>query len=324
MTQSTPGGPAPHVAILVPTPLLVVEVTPPMSPRDRSPQESDIHLHPGGQGLWVARMARALGARVIVAGPFGGELGPVIAEIVRAHGMEVHPVPYGRGNGGYVYDLRAGGRLTSAHMPPPELSRHEVDDLYGTALVDALEADVFVVTGAEPADVLGEGIYRRLVHDVRAGGGHVVADLSGRAAIAAVEAGVDVLKISHEEMVEAGLATGDTTEALAVGAADLVRRGAGAVVVSRAQEPTLLVDATGAHEVQGPPVAPLEPRGAGDSMTAGIAVGIARGDRLVDAVRLGTSAGSLNVARHGLGTGWGEAIERFAGMVRADRREAGQ
>lgn len=324
MTQSPHDESVPHVAVLVPTPLLVVEVTPPMSPRDRSPEEADVHLHPGGQGLWVGRMARELGARVTVAGPFGGELGPVVAEIIRGHGMEVHPVPYARGNGGYVYDLRTGDRLTSAHMPPSDLSRHEVDDLFATALVDALEADVLVVTGSEPADVLGEDFYRRLVQDVRAGGGHVVADLSGAAAVAAVEGGVDVLKISHEEMVEAGIAAEDGVDALVSGARDLLSRGAGAVVVSRAEEGTLLVDADGAHEVQGPPVSPLEPRGAGDSMTAGIAVGIARGQSLVDAVRLGTSAGSLNVARHGLGTGHGDAIERFAAMVRTGRSEAGR
>lgn len=319
MPQHSPGGAPPRVAILVPTPLLVVEVTPPSAYRDRSPHESDIHLHPGGQGLWVARMALSLGARVTVCGPFGGELGPVIADMVRGQGIEVHPVPYMVGNGAYVYDLRSAGRTVWAHMPPPELSRHEVDDLYGSALVDALETDVFVVTGAEPADVVADGFFGRLVRDARAGGAHVVADLSGGAALAAVDAGVDVLKMSHEEMVAGALSPDDSAEELASAAARLVSRGAGAVVVSRADEPALVVDATGILEIQGPRIAPLEPRGAGDSMTAGIAVGLARGTSLVEAVRLGASAGALNVARHGLGTGRRDTIERFARLVRVRR-----
>lgn len=321
MTQHSPGSAPPRIAILVPTPLLVVEVTPPYAHRDRSAQESDIHLHPGGQGLWVARMAVSLGARVTVCGPFGGELGPAIVEMVRGQGMEVHPVPYMIGNGAYVYDLRTGNRTTWAHMPPPELSRHEIDDLYGTALVDALEADVFVMTGCEPADVVTGAFFGRLVRDVRAGGGRVVADLSGAAALATVDAGVDVLKISHEEMLAAELAPDDSLEALTSAASVLVSRGAGAVVVSRADEPALLVDAAAIAEVHGPRIAPLEHRGAGDSMTAGIAVGLARGESLIEAVRLGAAAGSLNVARHGLGTGRRDTIERFAQLIRVSHPE---
>lgn len=315
MTQPSQGS-APRVAILVPTPLLVVEVTAPIARRGRSEQESDIHLHPGGQGLWVARMAVSLGAAVTVCGPFGGEMGPALQTLVAGLGMEVRGVPYTTGNGAYVYDLRGEKRSTWAHMPPPELSRHELDDLYGLALVEALDADVFVVTGAEPPDVTGDEFYGRLVHDVRAGGGRVVADLSGGAARAAVEGGVDVIKISHEEMIEAGVARDDSKEALAAGAHELMAAGAGAVVVSRASDPVMVVQDEQVLELQGPPVTPMEHRGAGDSMTAGIAVGLARGLSLVEAVRLGTSAGTLNVTRRGLGTGRRDTIERFARRVR--------
>ena len=50
-------------------------------------------------------------------------------------------------------------------------------------------------------------------------------------------------------------------------------------------------------------------------MTAGISVGLARGLDLVDAVALGASAGALNVARRGLGTGNRTTIEKFARQI---------
>jgi 1-phosphofructokinase len=50
-------------------------------------------------------------------------------------------------------------------------------------------------------------------------------------------------------------------------------------------------------------------------MTAGLAVGVARGDGLSAAARLGAAAGALNVTRRGLGTGEREEIERLATHV---------
>ncbi len=318
------GDGAPRITILSPTPLLMVEITEPFTVLGRSRREADIHLHPGGQGLWVARMAASLGARVSVCGPFGGELGPVIVAMLTELGMTVHSVPYHTGNGGYVHDLRGPDREVVAHMPPPVLTRHELDDLYGTVLVEALDSDVLVVTGNEPADVVPASFYGRLVRDVRASEVPVVADLSGDAALAAASAGVDLLKMSHEEVTAAGLAADDSVPALVEGARDLLARGVGAVMVSRAGEPALLVEAGAVSEISSPRVTPVDHRGAGDSMTAGMAVGLARGLALAEAARLGASAGSLNVTRHGLGTGRRTTVERFARRIAVRRRELPQ
>lgn len=311
MTETRPG-PKPRISILVPTPLLITEITEPAAHRNRSSHESDVHMHPGGQGLWVARMAGSLGADVSVSGPFGGELGSLIRTMLDGLGMQVNAVRYGYGNGGYVYDLRGEDRETVAHMPPPELSRHELDDLYGTAFVDALASDVLTVTGAEPGDVVPASFFGRLIRDTRDAGTTVVADLSGKPALAAVAANVDVLKISHEEVRDLELVTEDTAEALVSAGHMLLERGAGAVVISRAKDPALLVEKDSVREVSAPSITPLDHRWAGDSMTAGISVGLARGLELVQAVALGASAGALNVARRGLGTGNRTTIEKFA------------
>ena len=314
MTETRPG-PKPRISILVPTPLLITEITEPAAHRNRSSHESDVHMHPGGQGLWVARMAGSLGADVSVSGPFGGELGSLIRTMLDGLGMQVNAVRYGYGNGGYVYDLRGEDRETVAHMPPPELSRHELDDLYGTAFVDALASDVLTVTGAEPGDVVPASFFGRLIRDTRDAGTTVVADLSGKPALAAVAANVDVLKISHEEVLDLELVAEDTAEALVSAGHMLLERGAGAVVISRAKDPALLVEKDSVREVSAPSITPLDHRGAGDSMTAGISVGLARGLDLVDAVALGASAGALNVARRGLGTGNRTTIEKFARAI---------
>ena len=305
----------PRICVLAPTPLLVVEIADSQAIPGRTTSQADIHLHPGGQGLWVARMAVSLGADVTVCGPFGGEIGPLVAQMLTTEKLTIHGVTYNGGNGAYIHDLRGEDRETVAHMPPFALNRHELDDLYGTLLVDALEADVLVVTGAEPADVLPASFFGRIVRDLRSAGRAVVADLSGEAAVAAAKAGPTVLKMSHEEILAAGLAADPEPTSLLAAARALVDQGVGAMVVSRAQEPALLVTADGAHLAEGPVMTPLDHRGAGDSMTAGIAVGLGRGLDIADAVRLGAAAGALNVTRRGLGTGRKDQIERFAQRI---------
>lgn len=301
----------PRVCVLAPTPLLTVTIEPPTSEESHP----EVHVHAGGQGLWVGRMAVSLGAEVVVCGPFGGETGTVLAHLAEVERLRVRPTAYAGGNGAYVHDRRDGDRREIAETPPHPLDRHELDDLYGTVLVEAMDADITVLTGADPPRILPAAVVGRLARDLRAAGQTVVADLSGRAAAAFADAGGAVLKISHEELLDGGFADSDSLEDLRDGARRLVERGLEAVVVSRAGEPVLIVTAKEVREVSPPPITVVDHRGAGDSMTAGIAVGLGRGLTLAEAVRLGAAAGALNVTRRGLGTGRREQIERFARRV---------
>jgi 1-phosphofructokinase len=56
----------------------------------------------------------------------------------------------------------------------------------------------------------------------------------------------------------------------------------------------------------------MEPRGAGDSLTAGMTACLAKGDPSETALRIGAACGALNVVRHGLGTGGATAVEILA------------
>lgn len=301
---------SPRVCVLAPTPILTLTIE-----SGSADQDTELHVHPGGQGLWVARMAYSLGADVVLCGPFGGETGTVLAHLAEKENLRVRAVGTAGSNGAYLHDRRGGQREELAFMAPSRLDRHEVDDLYGTVLVEALDADVCVITGTYPATVLPGSFFGRLVGDLRAAGIKTVADLSGDAARQAARSGVDVLKMSHTELVEADLATGDSLPELELGARTLIDAGVRAVMVSRAADPALLVTAAHVREVVAPSVTTVDHRGAGDSMTAGIAVAVGRGLGIAEAARLGAAAGALNVTRRGLGTGHREQIERFAEQI---------
>ncbi|WP_229688630.1 1-phosphofructokinase family hexose kinase [Micromonospora yangpuensis] len=299
-----------RVMVFAPAPLLTVTL-------EQQADAVELHLHPGGQGVWQARMITALGTPVTLCVALGGEVGGTLRKLLADEDVTVRAVERQAGSGWYVHDRRDGSRSEIADDPGTPMVRHEIDELYTVTLTEGLRAPVSILSGPAAPDVVDPDIYRRLATDLSANGGTVVADLSGAYLSAVVEGGVAVLKVSHEELLDDGLAEDDSVEALLAAGRRLQQQGAASVLISRAGEPALaLLDGGKELLVHAPPLELAEHRGAGDSMTAGVASVLARGGDLQEAVRIGAAAGALNVTRHGLGTGRAEAVRELAERVR--------
>jgi 1-phosphofructokinase len=294
----------PRALVFSPSPLLTVTV-------EHVREGGEVHLHPGGQGFWIARMMAELGVWVRVCGTFGGETGSVVRRLMEDSGVDVHCVDAAGGNGAYVHDRRDGRRHVVAEMRPAPLSRHELDQLYGAALLDGLEADVCVLGGPPSEDVLPADVYRRLSTDLSANGRPVVADLAGEPLRAVLAGRLTALKVSSDDLQRDGYIDHDTAEEVLAAMPGFTGNGTHATVVSRAAEPVLALIDDHLFEVQAPAVEALDTSGAGDALTAGLAVELARGGSVVDGLRLGAAAGRLNVTRRGLGTGSRAEIERL-------------
>lgn len=286
------------VAVFAPAPVLTVTV-------ESGAEGSDVHVHAGGQGSWVANMVTVLGARALLCAPFGGDTGTVLLSLLTGDRLDVRRVDSEGSNGCRIEDRRGGEISRLAEMPGAVLNRHELDDLYDQTLTAAIEAGVAVLTGPAGRPVVDADIYRRLAADLTSLGVLVVADLSGDPLEAAVAGGVAVLKVSDEDLA------GKDPVAAAETWWDLVDR---AVVLTRGPEPALIMsDEVAVIEL--PTLETLDHRGAGDSLTAGVAVGLARDLSLYDAIRLGAAAGAVNVTRHGLASGRLDTIEKMAEQV---------
>jgi 1-phosphofructokinase len=263
-------------------------------------------------------MAARLGTEVTLCCALGGEPGRVLQGLMETEPLVLRVADAGAPNGVYVHDRRGGERHTIVSVDSRPLTRHGADELYGIALGAALDADVTLITGTQPDDVLEADIYRRLASDLRNNGKLVLADLTGAPLKAVLRGGVDLLKLSSEELVEEGYASSDELAQAVAGGGRLQRAGANCVLISRGSNPAILLE-HGADpsicELAVPVFEPLDHRGAGDSMFAATGVGLARSMHLRDAVRLGMAAGALNVTRRGLGTGTRKEIESLAARV---------
>jgi 1-phosphofructokinase len=224
----------------------------------------------------------------------------------------------------YIDDRRDGDRERVATRHTDLLSRHELDDLYGRALTAGLSAEATVLCGTGEAERLPADLYRRLAADLRANGVVVVADLSGSFAEAALRGGLDVLKINADEAGELGEGGSTGGSDLVDLARRLVDRGADRVVLSRGGEPAYAVDREAAVELLAPRLEAADYRGAGDSMTAALAAGLAAGDRWEAVLVRATAAGAANVTRHGLGTAWASEVDALEPLVQLTAIKPGQ
>lgn len=302
-------GAQPTVMVFAPSPILTITID------EHATGTPEVHLHAGSQGFWVARMVARLQLPVTLCAPFGNDTGRVLSTLIEAEGVSVRAVDMHGANGAYVHDRRGGERTELAQSPTAEMTRHEVDDLYGAALMTGFGSRVTVLTGPTPGTTFSADFYRRLAIDVRTNGGKVVADLSGEYLMSALEGGVDVLKISHEELIEEGFATGNSPAEIYEGIRALTEAGAVNVLVSRAADPAIAWVDNAMVEIVAPQLEPNEFRGSGDSMTAGLASGLALGLEIHRSLKLAAAAGALNVTRSGLGTGHRDEIEQLSQAI---------
>ena len=259
--------------MFAPSPLLTVTIEP-------GATRPEVHLHPGGQGYWAARLAATLGADVVLCCALGGEPGRVLRGLIDEDPLTLRAADAGTPNGVYVHDRRSGTRVEVVSVESRPLGRHAADELYGIALGAGLDADVTMVTGCQPDDVIDAELYRRLVGDLRANGKCVIADLTGPPLRATLEGGVELLKLSEVELINEGYSATDASAEVIAGARRLHAQGAGHVLVSRGSAPALLIGGmlSAPVELVPPAFESLDERGAGDSMFAATGVGLAPGD----------------------------------------------
>ena len=297
------------LCVFAPSPLLTVTVEHDVHEHDQ------LHVHVGGQGIWIARMVRTLGMRPHLCGAFGGETGQVARFLAELEDLDVRDIPSEAWNGGYVHDRRGGDRIELVDVPPSHLSRHEVDELYSVTMAAALSTGTCILAGSHVKEVIPDDVYVRLAADLRSAGVEVVADLSGSSLKAVLEGEPSLVKVSDEELERDDWADSREQDDVLRAIERLHDAGARGVVVSRGAEATIASIKGMRFEIGAPSVVVVDGRGGGDAMTGALGVATARAMPVLDGLRLAAAAGAATIVRRGLATGAREVIEAMAPLV---------
>jgi 1-phosphofructokinase len=295
--------------VFAPHPLLTVTL------EREGPDREGVHFAAGGQGVWVARTAGALGAVPALCGFIGGESGDLLRGLLDRLPGKRCLVATTTASGCHVSDRRSGKIevLSIALSDPP--SRHELDDLFSLACSEAIACGWLAVTNPLPADSLPLELYRDLVADVRANGCRTLVDLSTPRVELALEAEPDLVKLNDWELAEI---VNDSVSgpALQPAAERLRDRGARSVIVTRGEQPALVLHDENAWWLEPPRFARGFREGCGDAMLGGIAAAWSAGASFEQSLLTGAAAGAANFLRHGIGGASREVIDDLAQHVK--------
>lgn len=256
---------------------------------------------PGGGGVNVSRAVLALGGQTRALVALGGSTGARLAALLRADGVEaeIFDLPDETRESLNITDASNGAQYRFI-LPGP---------LWDAGLENAMLAQCRAALGAGVVCVLSgsqpPGVSERFAIDLARAAGEtgarLIVDTSGAALsrlASAPERGAApaVLRMNQSEAEAMSGRSFETLAAMAAHARALVDAGvAECIIIARGAEGSVLATAGGIWHAAPPKVEVLSAVGAGDSFTAGLALGMARGLDWPQALELGTAAAAAAV-----------------------------
>ncbi len=254
---------------------------------------------PGGGGINVARAVHTLGGDAVAIFPAGGAAGEMIRHLLDEEGVSYDAIGIaGFTRESLAIEERASGNQFRFILPGPEISERDRRRCLDQLALRAADASYIVASGSLPLGV-PDDFYAQVAALAKSLGKRLVLDTSGAALRMA--GGVYMLKPSLRELEDLVGRLIRTEREQENAACEVIEQGRSEIVVlSLGAEGALLATADGCARFAAIAVEARSSIGAGDSMLAGIVLGLCRGLPVREAVRFGMAAGAA--ALFGAGT----------------------
>ena len=253
---------------------------------------------PGGKGANPAVAAARLGARVAMVGCVGGDdFGRRLTDGLRQDGVDVTHVRVDAesASGTALITVDPQGQNTIVVAPGGNRRLTPEDVARAEALI--AESSVLLVQLEVPMDAVLAAARLAYARGVR-----VVLDPAPaprQPLPAELYRLVDVLTPNEGEAAALSAVTVTDEGAAGIAAAHLLRAGTRAVVIKLGARGAFVHDGTRSEMVPGIRVDAVDTTAAGDAFAGALAVGLAEGKDLIDAVHFANAAGALSVTRRG-------------------------
>jgi 1-phosphofructokinase family hexose kinase len=260
-------------------------------------------ITPGGKGVNVARVSRAMGFPAVLMAMVPGRTGRAVVELLGDEGLDVVPVQTSGEVRAATIVLEKSGRVTVLNEPGSAVADEDWE-AYERAVEANLYGNGFLVCiGSMPPGAPSDAC-ARLVRLARSRDVRALVDATGHQLAAALEAGPD---LATPNLAEAeGVLLGTETLPVEDGspevrpraleaASELLVRGAGTAMVTAGSAGIAVATGSERRWVDAARVVVRNPIGAGDSLVAGLVGTLERGEDLDRAVLIGVAAAAASV-----------------------------
>jgi tagatose 6-phosphate kinase len=278
-------------------------------------------VRPSGKGINVAYAVHLLGGNVLGMGFAAGHTGRLFAEMFERDGMKGYWTwVAGEVRGGVtLYDPESSSDATLLSGRGMEVTGHDWDRFSDDIMAQSMPAKLVSFSGSLPPGTPPTS-FRAAIQRLREAGKQVWVDCSDWALEAALEAPPSCLKINMSEAGEVlGHAVQDRETAYQAGLR-FQQRSIDTVVVTLGRQGAVLVSGEEHWYVNAPLIErPVSSVGSGDSFLAGLLVGLERGFRLPECLRIAAAAGGANTQTLGAACFTVENYEKALLSVKAER-----
>lgn len=181
------------------------------------------------------------------------------------------------------------GEITELNSSGTPVTAEQLTEMTRLVQAHARKSDYLILSGSLPP-ACPVDYYRTLAEAAEGENCRVLLDADGDRLRAGIKAKPFLIKPNRYELELLTGKTLDSIDLLLEAAQDCIREGVGAVAVSMGGEGALITDGKSAFRTLGLKVEVKSTVAAGDSMIAGMAVGLSRGYPLEEAFRLGVAA----------------------------------
>ncbi len=260
---------------------------------------SQVIKGPGGKGINVSRALHNMRVDSLALALIGGFTGTEVEFLLHKEGLLLWLVRISNETRTNVVVLnQADGTEMNITAQGPRIKPVEHQTL--TRILDEITQSPghLVLSGSLPPAVHPD-IYDHLIRKAKSKGLTAVLDTSGEPLRAGIMSGPDLIKPNRRELENLVGRELESEDALLEAAASVVASGVGTVVVSLGEDGALMVDAEHAWRGRGPKIQGQETVGAGDSMVAGLLMGMLGEKPKEEIFRTGLACGTAAVMSPG-------------------------
>lgn len=270
---------------------------------------------PGGKGLNVSRVCKALGADVVATGFVGGYTGDFLRAEVAKLGIEDGFTQI-QGETRICINICDHTGFSSEILESgPSVAAGEQEQFVESYRQHIADCDIITVSGSLPRGLTPD-FYIQIANIAKQYGKRVIFDTSGKTFAEIVRAKPFMVKPNRDEFLSfAGWQEFEPKKALLL----LKELGVEVPVISLGKEGAVAMVDGDCYRFAVPSIAVVSPVGSGDSTVAGIATGLASGMPVCDAIRLGMAAGITNALFEGTGCISKELVWEFYEKITVER-----